>query len=118
MMKPVSRTMPPTLGAAMASCMVPRCIREILRPDSSEKKAATVMTPMPPIWMRMRMTAWPNSDQWVAVSCTTRPVTQTAEVAVKRAWWKGVTVSFWAEKGSMSSRLPPRMTAANKRMMV
>ena len=57
MMNPVSRTMPPTLGAAMASCMVPRCISEILRPDNSEKKAATVMTPMPPIWISTMMTA-------------------------------------------------------------
>ena len=48
-MKRVSRTIPPTFGAEMASCMVLRCIREILRPDSSANDAATVTTPSPPI---------------------------------------------------------------------
>jgi len=32
-MKRVRRTIPPTFGAEIASCMVLRCIREILRPD-------------------------------------------------------------------------------------
>ena len=48
-MNRVSRTIPPTFGAEMASCMVLRCIREILRPDSSATDAATVTTPSPPI---------------------------------------------------------------------
>ena len=62
-MKPVSRTMPPTLGAAMASCMVPRCISEMRRPASRAMAEATVTTPRPPIWMSSRMTAWPKYDQ-------------------------------------------------------
>ena len=47
--KPVSRTMPPTLGADMASCIRPRCDSEMRRPDKSEKDAPTVITPRPPI---------------------------------------------------------------------
>ena len=35
--------------------------------------------------MRARITPSPKADQWVAVSTVTRPVTQAAEVAVKRA---------------------------------
>ena len=40
---------PSDLRAEMASCMMLRCIREILRPDSSANDAATVTTPSPPI---------------------------------------------------------------------
>ena len=47
--KPVSRTMPPTFGADMASCIRPRCDSEMRRPDKSEKDAPTVITPRPPI---------------------------------------------------------------------
>ena len=47
----------------MASCMALRCMREIFRPDSSAKDAATVITPKPPIWMSRRITACPNPDQ-------------------------------------------------------
>ena len=40
------------------------------------------------------------------MSCTTRPVTQTAEVAVKRASSKGVMRPLWDAKGSISSSAP------------
>ena len=68
MINPVSLTIPPTAGAEMASCMVLRCIREILFPEIMAKEAATVMTPIPPIWISKRITAWPKADQVVAVS--------------------------------------------------
>ena len=48
-MEPVIRTIPPTWWAEMASCMVLRCIRLILRPDSMAMDRATVTTPRPPI---------------------------------------------------------------------
>ena len=54
---PVSRTMPPTLGADMASCIRPRWDREMRRPDKSEKDAPTVITPRPPIWISTMRTA-------------------------------------------------------------
>ena len=42
--------------------------------------------------MRIRMTACPNQDQYSAVSCTTSPVTQVADVAVGAGhgvqWWQ------------------------------
>ena len=63
MIKLVRRTIPPTFGAEMASCMVLRCMREILLPEISAKDAATVITPIPPIWIRMMMTVCPNTDQ-------------------------------------------------------
>ena len=78
----VNRTMPPRLGAEIAFCMVLRWLNENRLPDSRTKDAAIVMTPSPPTWIRARMMICPNSDQWVAVSCTISPVTQTAEVEV------------------------------------
>jgi hypothetical protein len=46
------------------------------------------------------------------VSLTTRPVTQTAEVAVKRVSAKGVTLLSALQKGSIRMRLPIRMVRA------
>ena len=42
------------------------------------------MIPSPPDWIRTRITAWPKLLQYVGVSTTIRPVTQIAEVAVKK----------------------------------
>ena len=59
----VSRTIPPTFGAAMASCMVLRCIRPIRLPDRMAKAPPTVTTPRPPIWIRRMITNCPKLDQ-------------------------------------------------------
>ena len=59
----VSLTIPPTFGADIASCMVVRCIKEILRLDRSANDAATVTTPRPPICISARMTVCPKADQ-------------------------------------------------------
>lgn len=59
----VIRTMPPTWGAEMDSRMVLRCIRLIFRPEKIATATETVTTPMPPIWIRNRITACPNMDQ-------------------------------------------------------
>ena len=61
--KLVNRTIPPTFGAETASCIVLRCIKEIFRPETLAKQAATVITPIPPIWIRSRITNCPNTDQ-------------------------------------------------------
>ena len=47
--------------------------------------ADMVTTPRPPIWMSRRITACPNPVQQLAVSCTTSPVTHTAETEVNSA---------------------------------
>ena len=62
-MKPVILTMPPTWWAEIASCMVLRCIRPIFLPEIIVTVTATVTTPMPPIWISIRITAWPKADQ-------------------------------------------------------
>ena len=54
----------------------------------------------------------------MAVSWTTSPVTQVAEVAVNSALGKGVNTPAWLETGSMSSRAPARMIPRKPRMMI
>ena len=61
--KPAIRMIPPTWGAAMASCMRQRCRRPMRLPVNSETATAVVTTPIPPVWMSRRITACPNSDQ-------------------------------------------------------
>ena len=61
--------------------------RSPIRPptNSSSRSVEPVMKPKPPTWTSPRITTWPNGLHAVAVSTTTRPVTQTADVAVKNA---------------------------------
>jgi hypothetical protein len=73
-----------------------------------------VMIPSPPSWMRARMTAWPKPLKAVAVSTTTRPVTQTAEVAVNRASTKAIRPPR-ALAGSQRRTPPARMARTKLR---
>ena len=50
---------------------------------------ASVMTPRPPTTMPAAMTACPKGDQYDAVSTVVRPVTHTADTAVKSTSTKG-----------------------------
>ena len=43
--------------------MVLRCIREILRPDSSANDAATVTNTEPAYLNQRQITVWPKTDQ-------------------------------------------------------
>lgn len=56
------------------------------------------------------MTTCPNVDQWLAVSCTIRPVTQDAETVVNKASIKEAEPVIFEEKGMMSSKVPIIMT--------
>lgn len=51
----------------------------------------------------------PTGDQYVPVSTTTRPVTQTAEVAVKSAEIKFVLCPVADENGKVSKKAPVKM---------
>ena len=111
------RMMPPTWGAEMDSCITQRCFRPIRLPEKMKMATATVTTPMPPIWIRSRITACPNSDQYCMVSWTTRPVTQVAEVAVNSASRKPAPPGARVEIGSISSRAPARMSSKKPKMI-
>ena len=60
---PVRFTIPPTLWAEIASCIVLRCFKLIFLPDTVKIATATVTTPIPPICISPRMTAWPKPVQ-------------------------------------------------------
>ena len=81
-------------------------------------ETAAVTTPRPPTWMSSRITACPKEDQKVAVSCTTRPVTHTAETAVNRLSAKPALPGARRETGSISSSVPARISAAKPSTMI
>jgi hypothetical protein len=76
-----------------------------------------VIIPSPPIWKREMVITWPRVVRSFPLSITTRPVTQTAEVEVKRASIK-VRGPFVAENGNRRRRAPSRMTAAKLRTKI
>ena len=105
-------------AATFTLCMLLRARRSICCPESLVMAKATVSTPMPPSWMRIKMTICPKSVQCEAVSCTTRPVTQVADVEVKRQSKKSAQPSWWLAKGSHSRTAPVKITARNPADMV
>ena len=116
--KPVSRTMPPTFGAEIESCIRLRTLSPIFLPENAAIATATVTTPIPPICIISKIIACPNTDQYVAVSCTTRPVTQTAEVAVNAASENDVNLPDADEIGSISKSVPSKITDAKANITI
>ena len=53
--------MPPTWGAAIAVCIVLLCMSPIFFPETREIITAMVTIPIPPICIRVRITAWPKT---------------------------------------------------------
>ena len=109
--------MPPMCRVATLSTSSVRWRRPMRRFIIIAASAMTVITPRPPIWMPARSTQRPKTDQWVAVSTTTRPVTQTALVAVNSAVSGSVHVPARLEAGSISSRVTSAMIAAKPSAM-
>ena len=95
-----------------------RSKREIFLPESIAMKAATEITPRPPIWIRSRIMVCPAADQVRAVSFMTRPVTQTADAAVNSASENEDDVPLCEQTGSISRMAPARITPINPRMMI
>ncbi len=112
MMLRVRRTTPAIEKEPSASCMSRRSCRLIRRPSARNMRADVDMIPRPPIWMRSMMTIWPKGEKYVAVSTTIRPVTQTADVAVKKASTRERSLPGWTAMGSESRIVPNRISAA------
>src|SRR5687767_4531899 len=89
-----------------------RSLRLMLRPASQKSNVADAPNPIPPNWIIPRMAPWPNVDQYDPVSTTTRPVTHTADVAVKRATLNGGDEPLAVETGSIRSNVPSAITPA------
>ena len=70
------------------------------------------MIPRPPTWIRARITPLPNGVHADDVSTTTRPVTVTAEVEVKKAVMNGVQPGSSLANGSKRAIDPTTMIAA------
>jgi len=66
----------------------------------------------------MRITAWPKPDQYSAVSWTTSPVTQVAEVAVNSASKKAAPCPSRVEMGRVSSSAPAKISSAKPIRMI
>jgi hypothetical protein len=75
------------------------------------------MIPNPPIWKRKMVITWPTVVRSCPRSITTRPVTQTAEVEVKRAS-KNRRGSLVVEKESHRRMVPVMMTDAKLRTKI
>ncbi|MPM90830.1 hypothetical protein SDC9_137952 [bioreactor metagenome] len=69
----------------------------------------TTMNPNPPTWMSSRITACPKRVKYVPVSATTKPVTQEADVAVKKASKKGMGAPV-EDAGSIKRAVPINIT--------
>ena len=116
--KPVSLTIPPTLWADMDSCIVLRAERPILRPDATVSATAMVTTPIPPICIRVIITIFPKRVQVVAVSPTMSPVTQDAEVAVKRQSTKLALPGAIVANGNISNSVPVKMRPPKPKIII
>lgn len=111
------RFMLPAPGVFVSVLASIRDRTERRRASTRPTSAAKSMMPKPPSWISARITTLPKGLQKTAVSTTTSPVTQTAEVAVNRASIGGVQVPSLDEIGSMSSSVPAMITAPNPAAM-
>jgi hypothetical protein len=75
-------------------------------------KVDIVIMPSPPVWIKIRMTSCPNALKTFPVSTITRPVTQVADVDVKRASTKPRLCVF-IEEGNISRAVPIEIRMAN-----
>ena len=100
------RRTPPIWVMPRGSRRARRWGRVMRWPRMMSMKPATVIQPMPPTRMRTQMMDCPARLQYTGVSTTTRPVTVTAEAAVKRAVVRGVRPLWVLEKGRRRRRVP------------
>lgn len=114
----VNLTIPPMFGAEMVSLRVVLASSPIFRFVSRDISVANETTPRPPICIKMMITTCPNADQYVAVSTTTSPVTQIAEVAVKNEFIKPAHSPLFVENGSNKSIVPSAIAKANPNAII
>jgi len=90
-----------------------RCpLRLVLPRSTSIKKLENVNIPSAPIWINERIIIWPVSVKRVPVSTTVNPVTQTADVAVKRASMN-LSLPVADIDGRVSNVAPIKIVVAN-----
>lgn len=104
-----TRTTPSISLRFSVETIMSRSESPILRRRAKETRVMTVINPRPPSWIIARMTTCPNRVQCAQVSTRIRPVTQDAEVAVKRQVSGSVACPSRLATGSMSSSVPSKM---------
>jgi hypothetical protein len=86
----VKRTNPPIENWLKDSCMINFSLKEILFPTKKAYIVVIDIMPKPPICMKIRIMNCPKEEKSFPVSRTVNPVTQVAEVTVKRALIKSI----------------------------
>jgi hypothetical protein len=74
-----------------------------------------VMIPRPPTWTRIKRTIWPKILNSSGREMEESPVTQVADVDMKRASMKSIDLPGFADTGRIRRRDPRRIQPANER---
>ena len=88
---------------------------DIFRPSATMIIVAKTIKPRPPTWIRTSRTICPKTEKVVPVSTATRPVTQTADVAVNRLSNRPMPFPLREAAGNASKTVPSRITARKPR---
>jgi hypothetical protein len=93
--------------------MINLCLKEILFPAKKANMVDIVIMPNPPHCRRIRITNCPKIEKSLPVSSTINPVTQVAEVAVKRALIKPILFAVLEAEGRLRRIVPIVITTKN-----
>ena len=107
------RTNPPIENWFKDSCIINLCLKEILFPTKKANIVDIVIIPNPPHCRRIRITNCPKVEKSFPVSSTINPVTQVAEVAVKRALIKPIPFAVLEAEGRLRRIVPIVITTKN-----
>jgi len=114
----MDRTSPDKRSEFIDSCKTMRVLKLIFLLERTKKNTGIDIKPSPPISINNKMTAWPKNVQCSLVVSVVRPVTQTAEVAVKSESMKGVISPPLDEMGSIKTPAPLKIKLANPKEIV
>ena len=108
-----------TLSSFKASFKRISCDFDIFLPKVRNKEMENVIIPRPPSWIKIKIMLLPKKVKPSGVLRTISPVTQVADVAVKRAFTRERGEPSGVEAGSISRKVPasiamikPKMRAA------
>ncbi len=107
------RTKPPIENWFKDSCIINLCLKEIFFPIKKANIVDIVIIPSPPLCRRIRIINCPKEEKSFPVSRTINPVTQVAEVAVKRALIKPILPPVLEAAGRLRSIVPMVITTRN-----
>jgi len=107
------RTNPPIENWFKDSCIINLCLKEIFFPTKKANIVDIVIIPNPPHCKRIRITNCPKVEKSFPVSSTINPVTQVAEVAVKRALMKPILFPMLEAAGRLRSIVPTAIAERN-----